>query len=123
MPSKGVEKRAFERFPIPTLIDLELDNKTYHHEFSTNISETGIYIETDRLLPVGTKASMRFAVPHLDWVFEIQSIVMWIVQVTSDQKLDGKKDGMGFSFLSMDATDKEKFHTYMKNFKIKDLEL
>jgi uncharacterized protein (TIGR02266 family) len=117
------QKRAFERFPIQTLVDLEFTDQTYRHEFSRNMSNTGIYLDTDKLLPIGTKMTLRFVVPNLDWVFEIKSKVIWNVQVTMDQRLDGKKDGMGILFESMDSQDQEKIDTYFKNFKIEDLEL
>ena len=123
MTKKYDKERAHPRFPIPTLVDLTLEDGTYRHEFSVNISQGGMYLESDRVLPSATKATLRFVLPNLDWVFEIHSEVTWVVKVTEEEKLDGKKDGFGVIFTSMDDKDAEKLATYLKNFKIEDLEL
>lgn len=123
MTSKFDKERAHPRYPIPTIVDLQLEDGTYRHEFSVNVSQGGMYIEADRTIPSGTKATLRFVLPNLDWVFEIQAVVTWVVSVTDDEKLDGKKNGYSFMFTDMDEKDAEKLTTYLKNFKIEDLEL
>jgi uncharacterized protein (TIGR02266 family) len=124
MAEKKYDKeRASPRHPIPTLVDIEFENGTFRHEFSVNISEGGMYVDTERPLPIGTKAILRFAMPNLDWVFEIHAVISWAVTVTTNERLDGKKDGLGFQFTSMSDEDAEKIKTYFKNFKIEDLEL
>lgn len=117
------KERSEARQPIPTLVDLELNDGTYRHEFSANISEGGMYLHTEKPLAVGTTATLRFAMPNLDWVFEIQAKVVSSVIANMDERLDGKKDGHGLQFTSMSPEDKEKIKTYFANFKIEDLEL
>ncbi len=117
------KERAHPRFPIPTLVDLQLEDGSYRHDFSVNVSQGGMYLESDRVLSSGTKATLRFVLPNLDWVFEIFAEVTWVVKVSEEEKLDGKKDGYGLIFNSMDDKDREKLTTYLKNFKIEDLEL
>ena len=123
MTSKYDKERAHPRFPIPTLVDLQLEDGSYRHDFSVNVSQGGMYLESDRVLSSGTKATLRFVLPNLDWVFEIFAEVTWVVKVSEEEKLDGKKDGYGLIFTSMDDKDREKLTTYLKNFKIEDLEL
>jgi type IV pilus assembly protein PilZ len=124
MSEKKYDKdRSGIRQPIPTLVDMEFEDGTFRHEFSENISEGGMYLTTDRPLSKGTKATLRFTVPNLDWVFEIKSEILWSLTVDMEQRLDGKKDGMAVKFLSMSDEDAEKLTTYFKNFKIEDLEL
>jgi len=117
------KERMYPRYPIPTLVDLEFEDGTYRHEFSGNIGEGGMYLYTEKPLPIGTTATLRFAMPNLDWVFEIKAKSTSSVIVTMDQRMDGKKDGHGFQFLSMDEQDRQKLKTYFENFKIEDLEL
>lgn len=121
--SKYDKERAHPRFPIPTLVDLQLEDGSYRHDFSVNVSQGGMYLESERVLPSGTKTTLRFVLPNLDWVFEIMADVTWVVRVSEEEKLDGKKDGYGLIFTSMDDKDREKLNTYLKNFKIEDLEL
>ena len=123
MTEKFDKERASERQPIPTLVDMEFEDGTFRHEFSENISAGGMYLTTDRPLPEGTKATLRFIMPNLDWVFEIKAQILWSLIVNMEQRLDGKKDGMALKFLSMDDQDAEKLKTYFQNFKIEDLEL
>lgn len=123
MSQKFEKERAHPRYPIPTLVDLQLEDGSYRHEFSVNVSQGGMYLESERALSTNTKTTLRFVLPNLDWVFEIMAKVVWSITVSEDQKLDGKKDGFGFIFTSMDDKDAEKLTTYLKNFKIEDLEL
>ena len=123
MPNQYDKERAHPRYPIPTLVDLQLEDGSYRHEFSVNVSQGGMYVEADRTLPQGSTATLRFVLPNLDWVFEIKAKVTWVVTVTDDEKLDGKKNGYSFEFTGMDEKDSEKLTTYLKNFKIEDLEL
>lgn len=116
-------ERSSVRQPIPTLVDFEFEDGTFRHEFSVNVSENGMYVNTERPLPIGTAATLRFALPNLDWVFEVKAKITWVVNYTMEQKLDGNKDGFGMKFLSMDDQDSDKLKTYFKNFKIEDLEL
>ena len=110
------EKRQVERHPIPTLVDLTISKENYRIEYSKNFSKAGAYLETERLLPVGTPMVLRFVLPELDWAFEIESKVIWTTNTTDEEKLDGKRDGLGISFVSMDEKDSEKITSYMDNF-------
>jgi hypothetical protein len=111
------------RYPIPTLVDLEFEDGTFHHDYSANMHTDGMRIETTKLLPVGKKATLRFCVPNLDWVFEVKSHVTESVDVTMEERLDGKKSYIELLFLSMDDQDQSKLHEYFRDFKIESLEL
>lgn len=117
------KERSSPRLPIPTLVDMEFEDGTFRHEFSVNISEGGMYVNTERPLAKDTKMTLRFAIPNLDWVFEIQAKVNWVVTVTQNERLDGKKDGMALQFTKITEEDAEKLSVYFKNFKIEDLDL
>jgi type IV pilus assembly protein PilZ len=124
MSEKKYDKdRQSVRQPIPTLVDIELEDGTFRHDFSENISEGGMYLSSEKPLAPRTRMTLRFTLPNLDWVFEIKAEVLWSVTVTMEERLDGKKSGMALKFTEMDAEDSEKIKTYFKNFKIEDLEL
>lgn len=108
MTQKHHQERAYIRQMIPTLVDLEFKDGTFRYEFSANMSENGMYLYAETPLPIGTEALVRFSVPNLDWVFEIKAKSVSAITMTFDQRMDGKKSGHGFHFLSMDEQDQKK---------------
>jgi c-di-GMP-binding flagellar brake protein YcgR len=116
-------ERAFVRQPIPTLVDMELEDGSYRHEFSANVSAGGMYVYSEKPANAETKMTIRFALPNLDWVFEIKVKVVRNMIFSMEDRLNGKKNGMALQFLSMNDEDTQKIKSYFENFKIEDLEL
>jgi uncharacterized protein (TIGR02266 family) len=102
---------------VRVLVDFE-SSDTYFYDYSNNLSEGGIYIATDRILPVGTPITLRFTLPNIDRVFQAEGNVAWIYDPkTSDEgppsEVLGK--GMGVQFSGMDEKDLELVKSYISN--------
>lgn len=117
------ERRAFVRFPIPTILDFDPGNENFQEAISVNLSEAGAFVEGGALLPVGVEGTVLFVLPNLGWAFQTRAKVIWTREASHEEKVDGRKDEMGWAFLEMDGTDREKLQNYMQNFKLEDLEL
>ena len=111
MASKLDEKRNQPRVMVRALVDYE-SNGTYLYDYSNDLSEGGIFIETDNPLPQGSELTLRFTLPDVDRVFEIKGVVAWVNGV--DNKSKKMLMGMGVEFTNMEGDDKSTLDEYIK---------
>lgn len=86
-------------------MDCETD-ETFLYAYITNISEMGIFVKTERPLPVGTRLVLRFAPPRLKTSFELRGVVQWINPVRP--LAENLNPGMGIRFESLTPDDRER---------------
>lgn len=92
--SKGPESRRFLRAPVP----LEVRYRTrgsFLVSYSLNLSKGGLFLESSRLYPVGTRLTVHFDVPGADEPIETEATVMWVRQEPTE---DGLPPGVGLRF-------------------------
>lgn len=87
-----MENRLQERVPLA----LEVEYRTasaFLVAFSANLSSGGVFVETDRPLPIGTDLALRFNVPGTG-PLEVMGVVAWT-------RLPGEEapPGMGIRFI------------------------
>jgi type IV pilus assembly protein PilZ len=101
------ERRTDERLPMRARMDYrDTTGGNFLYEYTSNISNGGIFIETTDPLPVGTEVEMRFQPPGMDEVLEIAGTVVW-VNPYRDASDENPNPGMGIQFgaLSDEAKD------------------
>jgi type IV pilus assembly protein PilZ len=104
-PSSGLERRRNDRFDVTWQVDCETED-TFLYAYITNISEMGIFVKTDKPLPVGTQLVLRFAPPTAEESFVLNGIVQWINPVRPLG--ENLNPGMGIRFQSLDLPDRER---------------
>jgi type IV pilus assembly protein PilZ len=104
-PSSGLERRRNDRFDVTWQVDCETED-TFLYAYITNISEMGIFVKTDKPLPVGTQLVLRFAPPSAQETFVLNGIVQWINPVRPLG--ENLNPGMGIRFMSLDLPDRER---------------
>jgi len=78
------------------------DSEAYLFDFSTDFSEGGIFVRTNKKLPVGTQVNLRFHLPNSDKLIETVGKVAWI---NSDESVSpGIGFGIKFVNLSQEST-------------------
>ena len=106
MVGKVEDQRQYPRVLVRVLVDFE-SSDTYLYDYTNNLSEGGIFIETEKTQPVGSPLTLRFTLPGIDRVFEAKGKVAWL----NLPKKDGKRPsgdlahGMGIQFDEIDNTD------------------
>ena len=111
MVSKKIqERRKHPRVMLRALVDYE-STDTYLYDYSTDLSEGGIFIETEKSLPEGTALTLRFTLPNVDRVFEVKASVAWMNRGRSKQL----PPGMGVRFESMDEADRKAITDYISS--------
>jgi len=99
-------RRRSPRVLVRVLVDFE-SSDTYLYDYSNNLSEGGIFIETEKPYPVTTEITLRFTLPGIDRVFEARGKVAWLnVEYEGRPRpVEGIARGMGIEFVQMDNAD------------------
>ncbi len=97
---------------IPILF-AEKGKKTYSVDYSSDLSEGGVLIQTENPLPVGTYVNLKFRLPNAIKLIEITGEVVW-----SHPYIPGQTDlnlipGMGVKFLDISETAKIYIETFV----------
>ncbi len=108
--AKASDKRDHIRFPVHLKVDIESPNNHYLFEMASNISETGIFIQTIDPLEPGTHINLQFHLPDENSI-RVRGEVIWVNH-------DEEEPGMGIKFMSMDLTDRHRILSALKKLAI-----
>ncbi len=101
MSSGNTERRQSERQRLKVRVDYSAVD-AFFGEFSANINEGGIFIETDSPAELDALVQLQFRVPGLDTPIQVAGRVAWINQ----DKSEGPR-GMGIEFQQLDPSIRE----------------
>jgi len=92
-----VERRVSPRAPVTVRIDYSTVDAMFS-EFTRNINEGGLFIESETLLPLDEQVQLQFLLPGVDDPFKVSGRVAWV----REAGIDGPP-GMGVEFENLDA--------------------
>ena len=101
----GSERRSSERIDVVWSVDCETE-QTFLYASITNISEMGIFVETHEPLEVGTRLTLRFAMPGTDEPFILVGQVQWVNPIR--MLSDNPNPGMGIRFVDLSGEARER---------------
>ena len=87
-----VEKRESQRAPVVIRVEYSTPD-AFFSDFTADINEGGLFIETEQPHPDGTPVSLYFALPDSDELVKVTGHVVWSRGVAS-----GEPPGMGIEF-------------------------
>ncbi|MES1176756.1 MAG: TIGR02266 family protein [Myxococcales bacterium] len=99
------ERRSYERIDVEWSVDCETE-QTFLYASITNISEMGIFVATHEPLEVGTRLTLRFAMPGEQAPFILSGQVAWVnpIKLLSDNP----NPGMGVRFVDLSSENRER---------------
>jgi type IV pilus assembly protein PilZ len=100
-----MERRRSGRWDVTWQVDCETED-TFLYAYITNISEMGIFVKTEKPLPIGSQMILRFASPSTEDTFVLTGVVQWINPVRPLG--DNPNPGMGIRFQSLQPVDRER---------------
>jgi uncharacterized protein (TIGR02266 family) len=95
-----VERRRSARTPIVVRIEYATVDALFS-DFTSNINEGGVFIETDAPAPLESVVHLRFRLPGTRETLRVSGRVAWI-----DADANGKPIGMGIEFDSLTEADR-----------------
>ncbi len=105
-----VEQRKTKRVPIRLRVDYQCKDN-YLFEYSSNLSEHGIFITTANPLQPGTKLELQFSINEGKDEIHTTGEVIWVNKPTHDSSSNA---GMGVRFLDIDDDSQEKLKNLIK---------
>jgi uncharacterized protein (TIGR02266 family) len=108
--AKAFEKRSNIRIPLQLKVDVESPNNHYLFEMS-NISETGIFIQTETPFDPGTHLNLQFALGDNELI-RTRGEVIWV------NPPDEEEPGMGVKFLGLDLDGRHRILAALKKLAI-----
>ena len=105
-PRVEIEQRRTERVPIVIRVDYSTVD-SFFSQFTENINEGGLFIETEDACPVDTSVYLQFKLPGLDEPIRTYGRVVWI--------RDGESPGMGIEFEDLDSAARARINKIVRN--------
>lgn len=99
------ERRIHERVDVEWSVDCETE-ETFLYASITNISEMGIFVATHEPLEVGTRLTLRFALPGEESPFILLGQVQWVNPIR--MLSDNPNPGMGIRFVNLSLESRER---------------
>jgi len=99
------ERRIHERIDVEWSVDCETE-QTFLYASITNISEMGIFVATHEPLEVGTRLTLRFALPGEESPFILLGQVQWVNPIR--MLSDNPNPGMGIRFVNLSLESRER---------------
>lgn len=106
------EQRSSRRVPLKLKVDWKAEG-TFLYENATNISEHGIFVETNEPLAPGTMIDLQFTLPEANAKIEVLGEVAWANPLRPAKK-DNLNPGMGIRFVNLKELDKETILSLIK---------
>lgn len=118
------ERRAHPRFHLKLAITLRGDNNFYTG-VTSDISEGGVFIATQHLLPIGTPVLLQFHLTRFATDVTVRGVVCWTRDVDASARTfsvfgggtigteDEVKAGMGVRFDGLSASDAQQIRAFM----------
>lgn len=106
------DQRKEARVPIQLKVDVESPNDHYLFEYSSNLSQNGIFIQSSEPLSPGTAVTMQFSLPDKTLI-RTRGEVIW-----SNNDADDDEPGMGIKFIGLSEADRENILNALKKLAI-----
>ena len=88
------------RLPIQLLVEYNMDGQSFD-EFCTNLSSTGIFIETTTLYSKGSEIELAFTLPHSLEKVTTTGLVVWVREKDNEEG----PAGMGIKFIVKEKSE------------------
>ena len=104
-PAPASNRRSYERIEVEWSVDCQTE-QTFLYASITNISEMGIFVATHEPLEVGTRMTLRFAMPGEESPYILHGQVQWVnpIRILSDNP----NPGMGIRFVELSPENRER---------------
>jgi uncharacterized protein (TIGR02266 family) len=102
------ERRRSARVPLNIPVDYSAVD-AFFTEFSANINEGGIFVQSDTQSEIGTEVQLQFRLPGREEPLDVSGRVAWL----SDGK-SGNPEGMGIEFTGLTHEVREEINQVVR---------
>ena len=113
VPKRIKERRRFERTPFVIRVDYQTVDE-FFSDFSSNINEGGIFIETTKVHKTDAPVQLEFNLPGSTDTVTVNGRVTWVRK--HEEALQGPP-GVGIQFEGLSVEAKEAINRIVRNLK------
>lgn len=106
--SPSADRRRSERTPFVVRVDYGTVD-AFFSEFTSDVNEGGLFIETDQPRPPGTAVLLQFRIPGCESPIKVRGRVVW----TSVER-PAEVSGMGIEFENLDERARAKINNVVR---------
>ncbi len=103
------DKRKHSRIPVTAKVSRTTDKGKKDFYFTKDLSAGGVYLVTDRELPVGTVLNLEISIQGIKDLLIVRGKVVRI------EKREGKIEGLGVQFIDIDESLSIKLKNFLNN--------
>jgi type IV pilus assembly protein PilZ len=107
-----VERRQSRRAPVTVRVTYSTVDAMFS-EFSRNINEGGLFIESNSPLPLDEQVQLQFRLPGVDDPFKVTGRIAWIREPGGEEP-----PGMGVEFDSLDGDSRRKIDEIVQSLRV-----
>ncbi len=100
---------------IKLLVDYP-DSEAYLYDYSTNLSEGGIFLKTTESMTIGKPIAVKFTIPNDIRLLEATGVVKWITS-EKEARLNNISQGVGIEFLHIKEETKKRIKSFIDDIK------
>ncbi len=82
------------------------ESEAYLYDYSTNLSEGGIFIKTNKPAAIGAALFLKFTLPNSVKLIEVKGMVRWLI-TEEDAQTNNLIPGIGIEFIELKGHDKQ----------------
>ena len=90
-------------------------SKDFVIDYTTDLGDGGVLIQTETLLPVGAELELIFKLPNSIKLIEVRGKVVWANKYDPDKAPDNLIPGMGVKFLDLDPEAKQYIDDFIES--------
>ncbi len=106
---KGADRRRFERTDLLVRVEYSTVDELFS-EFTRDINEGGLFIETEKPRPTGTEVTLRFNLPGSPEPVQTLGRVMWVRSAGDDSPA-----GMGVEFEDLTPEERQRINSMIRS--------
>jgi uncharacterized protein (TIGR02266 family) len=116
MKKENIQNQRIPRKLICIPIFFSQEGKNlFKVDYSTDLSEGGVLIQTESPLPVGTRVDIKFRLPGGIKLIETKGEVVWSHPTIPNGADLNLVPGMGVKFLNLDEKSRKYIEAFIKN--------
>jgi len=107
-----VERRQSQRAPVTLRVRYATIDAMFS-EFTRNINEGGLFIETETPLALDEQVQMQFRLPGVEDPFKVSGRIAWVSEPGGDEP-----PGMGVEFENLDRDARRKIDEIVQSLRV-----
>ncbi len=111
--NESIDDRKSQRIPVQLLVDYKSQNGHYLFDFCRDLGAGGVFIETQKPLPMGESVTLTFTIPDSKETLKATGKVIWVQELVPEKNMAA---GMGVQFDEFTPDQRKVLQEFIKRY-------